>query len=121
MTSDHNRSLPTHRDSRNGKISLFTAESDDTAIYCNIHKRSDVDSCQVCEGENPIRERVFKGIISFPLNYLTQNGEMTEEEGWAYIQKDLNTAISNLIDSRDMGPVAEFLEWDEDAINLNTY
>ena len=23
----------------------------DTAIYCNIHKRSDVDSCQVCEDE----------------------------------------------------------------------
>ena len=93
----------------------------DTAIYCNVHKRSDVDSCQVCEDQNPIRERVFKGIISFPLTYLTQNGEMTEEEGWAYIQEALNTAIGNLIASRDMGPVAEFIEWDEDPINLGTY
>ena len=93
----------------------------DTAIYCNIHKSSDVESCQVCEDENPIRERVFKGIISFPLDYLTQNGEMTEEEGWAYIQAELDTAIKCMAPGSEMGPVAEFLEWDADPINLNTY
>ena len=93
----------------------------DTPIYCNIHKRSDVDSCSVCNEANPMRERTFKGIISFSLDYLTANGEMTEEEGWKYVQDTLNTSIKNLIDLRDMGPVAEFIEWDEDPINVGSY
>ena len=93
----------------------------DTPIYCNIHKRSDVDACSVCEEANPMRERAFKGIISFSLNYLTQNGETTEEEGWKSIQERLDAAIENLVASRDMGPVAEFIEWDEDPINVGSY
>ena len=95
----------------------------DTPIYCNRHKRSDVDSCQVCDEANPMRERTFKGIISFSLNFLTDNGEMDEEEGWKMIQGELNTSIKNLVQiaSRDIGPVAEFLEWDEDPINVGSY
>ena len=65
----------------------------DIAIYCNIHKRSDVDSCQTCEEENPILKRYFVAQIAINHLDLTDGNECSIEDGWRNLEEEINRAI----------------------------
>ena len=68
----------------------------DTAIYCNIHKRSDVNSCQVCEdeaGPDPILVRYFICEASIKQSDLTDNGEYPEGESWQEMEGQIRDRL----------------------------
>ena len=68
----------------------------DTAIYCNIHKRPDVDSCQVCEdekGPDPTLVRYFICEASIKQSDLTDNGEYPEGESWQEMEGQIRDRL----------------------------
>ena len=85
----------------------------DTAIYCNIHKRSDVNSCQVCEDENPILKRYFTAQVSISQLDLTDREQCSIEDGWKDIEKEISQAIRQPQVGRYRTPFQiTFDEWD---------
>ena len=62
----------------------------DTAIWCNIHNRSDVDSCQECDQDNPEYMRPMTVYVAVDRNWLTDDGEYTDTDGgWKYLEGEI--------------------------------
>ena len=65
-------------------------------VWCNIHNRSDVDSCQVCEdeaGPDPILVRYFICEASIKQSDLTDNGEYPEGESWQEMEGQIRDRL----------------------------
>ena len=85
----------------------------DIAIYCNIHKRSDVDSCQTCEEENPILKRYFVAQISINQFDLTDGNECSIEDGWGIMEEEISRAIRQPQIGRNRAPFQiTFDDWE---------
>lgn len=60
------------------------------------------------------KQRLAVVLVTVPVDWLTADGEMTEEEGWEVIKEGFRATLSSGFPSpRTGGPTAEFVEWDE--------
>ena len=64
--------------------------------------------------EGPPKTRYAVVEITAPVDYLTDNGEESEEDGWKQIEKDLTAYLRGFNKFRDKSvPNARFIEWEE--------
>ncbi len=84
----------------------------DTAIWCNIHKRSDVGSCQLCDQNNPLYHRFAIIGVEVDRNWLTDNGEYPDtDDGWVELEKQVKETINHKLRSGSYAPVT--IRWEE--------
>lgn len=65
-----------------------------TAIYCYRHRRSDVDSCQRCEEENPIWHRTLFVHLNVNDIFLDPDGVGGDRShAWEELRQDITLVI----------------------------
>ena len=86
-----------------------------TQIYCTRHRRHDLDSCEMCDQEtaNPTYYRGLRVSVYVDKNYLTNEGEDKEEDGWKELEEELRKRMAfPYLRMRDVKLVVE--EWEAD-------
>lgn len=65
-----------------------------TVIYCYKHRRSDIDSCERCEKENPIWQRSLTVHLNVNDIYLDSDGIGNDRSHeWEGLLQDIKIAI----------------------------
>ena len=64
-----------------------------------------------------IKERYALVLVKTELDYLTNDGEETEESGWDTVEKDLTEHLRRF-QKNHATPTAKFIEWEEDDGNI---
>ena len=84
-------------------------------IYCNKHKRSDMDSCEECDKEtaNPVYYRGLRVSVFVNRAWLTNDFEDQDEgAGWKELEQQISRSLSYL----GIKEVAvDFEEWEGPA------
>ena len=66
-----------------------------------------------------IKERYALVLVTTELDYLTSDGEETEESGWGYIGESLTEHMRRFQKYQNSAePSAKFIEWEEDDANI---
>lgn len=83
-----------------------------TIIHCNIHHRADVDSCRLCDEDNPRLARVARLELVLDRRTLTEDGEYAEGDGWTYLTDEIKKFVARF---PERGVYLGFVEWEGPA------
>ena len=84
------------------------------SIYCTKHRRHDLDSCETCDQEtaNPTYYRGLRVSVYVDKNWLTNDGEGKEKDGWAELEDQIKAKLKSLGGD---GVKLVFEEWEGSA------